>query len=59
MVTMIVVRALDGLDVDDGATALEYGILVVFIVIVVIVGVTAYGGSLNAFISGLWGRTGL
>ena len=53
------VRLRDYLGGDEGATALEYGILVVFIVIVIILGVTAYGGSLNAFISGLWGQTGL
>jgi pilus assembly protein Flp/PilA len=59
MLTMLSVRIRDGVLADEGATALEYGILVVFIVIVIIVGVTAYGGSLNTFISGLWGQTGM
>jgi pilus assembly protein Flp/PilA len=44
---------------DEGATALEYGILVAFIAIVIIVGVTAFGASLNAFFEGLWAATGI
>ncbi len=55
---MSVLRSLDASG-DEGATALEYGILVILIAIVIIVGVTAYGGSLNGFIAGLWGQTGL
>ncbi|MDZ4178089.1 MAG: Flp family type IVb pilin [Coriobacteriia bacterium] len=55
----IIVRALDGPGSEDGAIALEYGILVLFVVIAIIAGVEAYGESLDAFLGGLWGQTGL
>jgi pilus assembly protein Flp/PilA len=32
---------------DEGATAVEYGLLVTFIAIVIIVGVSAFGTHLN------------
>ncbi|GIF18124.1 pilus assembly protein Flp/PilA [Actinoplanes tereljensis] len=32
---------------DEGATAVEYGLLVTFIAIVIIVGVSAFGSHLN------------
>ncbi len=34
---------------ERGATAAEYGLLVAFIALVVIVGITAFGNNLNAF----------
>lgn len=34
---------------ERGATATEYGLLVAFIAIAIIVGVTAFGGALDAF----------
>ena len=37
---------------DRGATAIEYGLIVALIVIVVVVGVSALGGST----SGTWGN---
>lgn len=38
---------------DQGATAAEYGILLAFIVIVIVVGIGAYGNALGAFIARL------
>lgn len=34
---------------DEGATALEYGILVALIALVIVAGVGAFGGALNDF----------
>lgn len=39
---------------DEGATALEYGILVAFIAVIIIVGVGLFGNALNDFFAGLW-----
>lgn len=50
------VRTRTWLDSDEGATALEYGILVALIALAIIVGVTAFGGSLNTFFNGLSGK---
>lgn len=38
---------------EKGATATEYGLLVAFIALLIIVGVTALGNNLNAFFQGL------
>ena len=38
---------------DRGATATEYALLVSFIAIAIIVGVTAFGGALNTFFDNL------
>jgi pilus assembly protein Flp/PilA len=38
---------------DTGATATEYAILVGFIAVVIVVGVTAFGVSLNAWFTAL------
>lgn len=38
---------------DDGATAVEYGLLVALIAVVIIVGVTALGGTLNDVFEGV------
>jgi pilus assembly protein Flp/PilA len=59
MLTALYIRMRNMIEGDEGATALEYGILVAFIAIVIIVGVTAFGGALNTFFDGLWGRTGI
>ncbi|TPG59751.1 Flp family type IVb pilin [Roseomonas nepalensis] len=37
----------------EGVTAVEYGLLAALIAVVIIGGVTAFGGSLNAFFNGL------
>lgn len=44
---------------DEGATALEYGILVALIAIVIVVGVSAFGNQLLAFFNGIGAKTGL
>ena len=41
---------------DRGATATEYALLVSFIAIAILVGVTAFGTSLNTFFNNLAGR---
>lgn len=38
---------------DDGATASEYGLLVGFIAIVIVVGVGVFGEALNTYFDGL------
>jgi len=40
---------------DEGATAVEYGIMVALIALAIIVGATAFGGSVNAFFARLGG----
>jgi len=44
---------------DRGATATEYALLVAFIAIAIVVGVTAFGASLGTFFSGLAGKLGI
>ncbi|MDT8434297.1 MAG: Flp family type IVb pilin [Anaerosomatales bacterium] len=44
------------MDSDEGATALEYGILVALIALVIIVGVGLFGGALNTFFGGIAGQ---
>lgn len=41
---------------SKGATATEYALLVALIAVVIIVGVAAFGTSLNAFFGGLWAK---
>lgn len=43
-------------DPERGATATEYALLVAFIALAIIVGVTAFGTQLNTFFSGLAAR---
>jgi pilus assembly protein Flp/PilA len=44
---------------DRGATATEYGLLVAFIAIVIIVGVSLFGTALNTFFTNLATSVGL
>lgn len=44
---------------DEGATALEYGILVALIALVIVAGITVFGGQLNTFFNGIAGRVPL
>ncbi len=44
---------------ETGATAVEYGIMVALIAVVLIVGLTAFGGQLSGFFEGLGGKLGL
>ena len=39
---------------EKGATAVEYGLMVALIAVVLVVGVGAFGSSLNTFFSGLY-----
>ena len=41
---------------EAGATAVEYALLVGLIAVVLIGGLTLFGGSLNTFFSGLFGQ---
>jgi pilus assembly protein Flp/PilA len=34
---------------DEGATAVEYGVLIAVIALVIVVGVAAFGGALNDY----------
>lgn len=43
----------DKLTSEKGATATEYSLLVAFIALVIIVGVTAFGGALNTWFNSL------
>ena len=38
---------------DEGATMVEYGLIVASIALVVVVGATAFGSALSSFFSGL------
>lgn len=40
-------------DEDRGATMVEYALIVAFIALVAVVGVTAFGAHLSSFFSGL------
>jgi pilus assembly protein Flp/PilA len=44
---------------ERGATAVEYGLMVALIAVVLIAGVGAFGTSLNTFFSGLFAKLGL
>lgn len=46
-------RATEIRDSERGATATEYAILVAFIALVIIAGVTLFGGNLNSWFNGL------
>jgi pilus assembly protein Flp/PilA len=46
-VLVFVAGVKDKLTSEKGATATEYSLLVAFIALVIIVGVTAFGGALN------------
>ncbi|OOP60651.1 pilus assembly protein [Arthrobacter sp. SRS-W-1-2016] len=48
----------DRLTSEKGATATEYSLLVAFIALVIIVGVTAFGGALNTWYNNLAGTVG-
>ncbi|MDP2181481.1 MAG: Flp family type IVb pilin [Actinomycetota bacterium] len=56
MLTKMYVRFQTALASDEGATALEYGVLAVFIALAIVAGVTVFGTALSSFFSGLIGR---
>jgi pilus assembly protein Flp/PilA len=49
MLTALYVRARNWAQSDEGATALEYGILVALIALVITGGVLAFGNEIDAF----------
>lgn len=44
---------------DDGVSAVEYAILVGVVAIAVVAGITAFSGSLQSYLTGLWASLGL
>jgi pilus assembly protein Flp/PilA len=44
---------------EEGQTMAEYGMLVALIAVAAIIGVTAFGGALQGFFTGLPGQLGL
>lgn len=46
-------------DDERGATATEYALLVALIAVVIVGGITIFGGALNTFFSGLSTKVGL
>jgi pilus assembly protein Flp/PilA len=48
----------DRLSSEKGATATEYSLLVAFIALLIIIGVTAFGGALNTWFSTLGSTVG-
>ncbi len=44
---------------ERGATATEYALLVAFIALAIVIGVTAFGSALNTFFTNLGTRVGL
>jgi pilus assembly protein Flp/PilA len=52
-VTAFITGVKDRLTSERGATATEYSLLVAFIALVIIVGVTAFGGALNTWFNNI------
>lgn len=48
----------DRFESEKGATATEYSLLVGLIALVIVAGVTLFGGNLNTFFNGLAGKVG-
>lgn len=48
----------DRFESEKGATATEYSLLVGLIALVIVAGVTLFGGNLNTFFSSLAGKVG-
>ncbi|MEK9664728.1 MAG: Flp family type IVb pilin [Candidatus Nanopelagicales bacterium] len=44
---------------DEGVSAVEYAILVGVVAIAVVAGITAFSGSLQSYLTGLWASLGL
>jgi pilus assembly protein Flp/PilA len=58
MLTKLYIRAQGWLRDDEGATAAEYGLLVALIALIIVIGVGAFGGALNAFFQKIAGTVG-
>ena len=50
------VRSCDPAQSDEGATAVEYGLMVALIAVVIIAAVTALGGNISAMFDGVSGE---
>ncbi len=59
MFTKFYVKACTLVESDEGATALEYGILVALIALIIVAGVGLFGTSLNTFFNNIAGRVPL
>lgn len=58
MLTKLYIRTQGWLSDDEGATAAEYGLLVALIALIIVIGVGAFGGALNAFFQRIAGTVG-
>lgn len=59
LIVAIQLRAAELTEKDRGATATEYALLVAFIALVIIAGVTVFGSSLDTFFSNIGAKVGL
>jgi pilus assembly protein Flp/PilA len=59
LIVAIHTRAIEITEKDRGATATEYALLVAFIALAIVIGVTAFGSALNTFFTNLGTRVGL
>jgi Flp pilus assembly pilin Flp len=59
LIVAVHIRAHQAGEEERGATATEYAILVAFIAVVIVVGVTAFGTQLNTFFTSLGNNLGL
>ena len=59
MLTKLYVRTRNLVEGDEGATALEYGLLVALIALVIVAGVGAFGLALDGFFNGIAGSVPL
>jgi pilus assembly protein Flp/PilA len=55
----LVASIVNRLQREEGQTMAEYGMLVALIAVAAIIGVTAFGGALQSFFTGLGGQLGL
>jgi len=58
MLTSLYVRTQNWLEADDGATAVEYGLMVALIAVAIIVAVTLLGDNLAALFERVAGEIG-
>lgn len=53
MMTKLYIHLRTWAENEEGATALEYGILVALIALIIVTGVGLFGGALNTFFEGI------
>ena len=56
MLTKLYVRTRNLMDSDEGATAVEYGLMVALIAVAIILAVTALGGNLSGLFNYIAGK---